>query len=112
MGIGPFRQVVPRPTVEIESVAASMHHAINRRRAADHLTPGTGHPPPVHAGFGIGVIGPVEAIILQGPGQASRDPEHQGSVGPAASRRRTDIRGSSVIRLAITQPAEPAPTMM
>ena len=77
MRIGPLRQVVAGPAVEVEGVAADEHHAVDGRGAAQCPAARAVHPAPVHVGLRIGVVVPVVAVVVQRVVQRGGNARHE-----------------------------------
>ena len=113
------QHVVPAPaaapcsshSVVVERPAADVEHRVHRARAAEALAARDVQLAAVDVRLGLGGVVPVELRVeLVGERRRDLDVRAERSLPPASiSSTRTD--GSSVRRLASTQPADPAPTM-
>ena len=95
VGVGPLRQVVAGPAVEVERVAADEHHAVDGRGAAQDLAARAVNSPPVHVGLRIGVVVPVVAVVVQRPVERGRDPDQESAV--ARARFEHEDLGSGIL---------------
>ena len=101
------------PDVVVAGVAADVTHRVDRRRSAEHLAARHRRHAVVGERLWFAFVAPVHGLVAE---QVRQVPQaHESRSGrrgrrPRAAEHATD--GSAVSRLASTQPAEPAPTMM
>ena len=99
------------PEVVVERPAADVEHRVHRARAAQRLAARDEQRAPVDGGLGLGRVVPVE-LRVELVRERRRDLDvRDGGRAPPASISSTRTEGSSLSRLASTQPAEPAPTI-
>src|SRR5215472_15615737 len=101
-----------RPGVVVKRIAAHIHHAVNRARAAEGLAARDGDRAAVEVRFRLGGEPPIVARVVEEFREADEDVDPHRIVNGPASSSKSCALGFSVSLLASTQPAEPAPMMM
>ena len=89
VGIGPALRAACRPVIEVPGVPAHIDHAIDRRRAAQHLSAWNGQPPAAEGWLRIGAQPPVIALHVHRIGECPRHLD-QGAATAAAALNQDD----------------------
>ena len=89
VGIGPTLRAACRPVIEITSVPAHIDHAIDRRRAAQHLSAWNGQPPAAEGWLRVSAQPPVIAPHVHRIGECPRHLD-QGAATAAAALNQDD----------------------
>jgi hypothetical protein len=110
-----------RPAVVVGRLPADVEHAVDRRRAAEHLALGPLVLAVARALVDLGLVEPVDLGVVERLAEADRRVDHdvreelarflERAVVAAASSSTTLCSPLSLSRAASTQPALPAPTM-
>ena len=96
-----------RPGVEILALAAIVDVAVDRGRAAERLAARRIDAAAAGPGPRLLLVGPVDALHVEGLDEAGRQMDVGVPVAGPASSRQMLVPASSLSRLASTQPAEP-----
>ncbi len=78
--VSPAREATLRPAVVIGRMAAHVHHAVDRGRAAQHLAPRPFDAPPVQPRLRRGLVVPVRRLMPVGNPRQQRDAEERVAV--------------------------------
>ena len=100
------------PQVEILTLAADVDQPVDRTGAAKSLAARPGDAAVVQFGDRFGFVIPGDLGVVDVAIKAGRNMDPGVAVVAAGFQQQHAVRGSALSRLASTQPAEPAPTMM
>ncbi len=101
--VAPARRALLFPPIEVLRVAAHIHHAVDRRRSAQHLAARRVQPAPAQVRLRLGLIGPVIFRHVHRDGQRARHLDQHRGVGPAILQQQD--RGRAVLRQPVRQDA-------